>query len=564
MLALLWIIAAPDWIAVSDRYTQMLLDTQLKHSPESASQQGLVAFDKEISIPTVAEEDALRIEEQAVLAQFKAAKESNPLVQQDLHIVLDAMALANAANDFDRAHDLDYYNASKYVFAGLFTLLQDQVAAERRPAAVVRIRKYAGLEKSFTATTEILKQRTLAQMKKPGVLWPSKAEIETELSRNANYWEGIPKLLEKYGLKDWQAPWATLKQQLVDYDAWVRATLLPKARTDFRLMPEEYALSLRSRGIDIAPDALAKHAHEVFSDLQKEMQALAARIAKKRKLPNVDYRAVLQALKQEQIPADKVLPLYKERLASIEKIIREKNLVTLPERAAIVRLASDAETAQQPAPHMQPPPFLNNTGQRGEFILPTGIKSDKGAKAYDDFSYDAATWTLTAHEARPGHELQFDSMLERGVSKARALYAFNSTNVEGWGLYSEWLVLPFMPEEGQLVSLNMRLLRVARAFLDPDLQAGRMTVEQARHVLHDDCAQSEAMTDEEIERYTFNAPGQAPSYFYGYEKMRGLRSDTETRLGTAFDAKKFHDFVLAQGLLPPALLREAVLKGLSK
>jgi hypothetical protein len=32
------------------------------------------------------------------------------------------------------------------------------------------------------------------------------------------------------------------------------------------------------------------------------------------------------------------------------------------------------------------------------------------------------------------------------------------------------------------------------------------------------------------------------------------------QLGTKFDQKKFHDFILAQGLLPPDLMREAVVE----
>ena len=70
-------------------------------------------------------------------------------------------------------------------------------------------------------------------------------------------------------------------------------------------------------------------------------------------------------------------------------------------------------------------------------------------------------------------------MVERGVSLARAMFAFNSTNVEGWGLYSEWFMLPYMPEDGQLISLQLRLLRAARAFIDPELQAGKITPKQA-------------------------------------------------------------------------------------
>src|SRR6185312_5076531 len=144
-------------------------------------------------------------------------------------------------------------------------------------------------------------------------------------------------------------------------------------------------------------------------------------------------------------------------------------------------------------------------------------------------------WTIIAHEARPGHELQFDKMVEEGVSQARVLYAFNSTNVEGWGLYSESIILPYMPVEGQLVSLDYRMLRAARAFLDPELQAGTITQEQALNLLMKDVVQSHAFAQEEVERYTLNAPGQANSYFYGFTKMIALRKATEAALGAKFN-----------------------------
>ena len=117
-----------------------------------------------------------------------------------------------------------------------------------------------------------------------------------------------------------------------------------------------------------------------------------------------------------------------------------------------------------------------------------------------------------------------------------------------------------MPLEGQLVSLDYRLLRAARAFLDPELQAGKVTPEQAKHVLEQDVVQSPAFAEEEVERYTYRAPGQANSYYYGYTKLIALRKDTESALGAKFNQKKFHDFVLAQGLLPPDLMRKAVME----
>jgi uncharacterized protein (DUF885 family) len=61
-----------------------------------------------------------------------------------------------------------------------------------------------------------------------------------------------------------------------------------------------------------------------------------------------------------------------------------------------------------------------------------------------------------------------------------------------------------------------------------------------------------------VERYTFRMPGQANSYFYGYTRLLELRKSTEAALGPKFNAQRFHDFILAQGLLPPGLMKKAV------
>jgi uncharacterized protein (DUF885 family) len=151
-------------------------------------------------------------------------------------------------------------------------------------------------------------------------------------------------------------------------------------------------------------------------------------------------------------------------------------------------------------------------------------------------------------------------MVEHGVSLARALYAFNSTNAEGWGLYSEYIMQPYEPPEGQLLTLQLRLLRAARAFLDPELQSGAVTPLQAYSVLEKDVLLSHAFATEEVERFTFRTPGQANSYYYGYTRLLSLRKETEDKLKSKFDQKKFHDFLLAQGLLPPDLMRAAVLE----
>jgi uncharacterized protein (DUF885 family) len=55
-------------------------------------------------------------------------------------------------------------------------------------------------------------------------------------------------------------------------------------------------------------------------------------------------------------------------------------------------------------------------------------------------------------------------------------------------------------------------------------------------------------------------PSQAPSYYYGLMKLQALRAETELRLAGQFDQLAFHDFILAQGLLPLELLKQTVIE----
>ena len=241
--------AQPEWITISNGYANMLIEVVFKHHPEFGSQQGLAQYDTKVSQPTLADEDQERKETEAVLAKLKAAaaEKQQEKVAEDLQIMIRKVNLNFQRDDYERAHEVPFLNASQMVFSGVRLLLDDQtpaVAASR--GGGTRVREYAGLEPGYTAITEILKQRTQEQMAKPGVIYPAKTEIETEMARNSNYVEGLAALLTKQKQEGWQEPLAKLKQQLVDYDAWVRATVLPKARDDFRLPPEHYALSCRT------------------------------------------------------------------------------------------------------------------------------------------------------------------------------------------------------------------------------------------------------------------------------------------------------------------------------
>jgi uncharacterized protein (DUF885 family) len=553
----------PEWVTRSNQNTQILIAIDSKYSPEDASRDGVQGLDSEITVLTPDRHAKLRADLVKARDQLNAklAAEKDPLVRQDLEILIQSADRDVRHNDAVYKTFLPYENAGQTIYSGIKGLLDDQVAENRRPAAVTRLRKYVGLEKGFTAFTAMAEARYREREKTPGLLGPAKAEIEKDLGDTNTYVTGIGLLLEKYNMKGYQPAFEKLKTQLAEYDDFVRKEVLPKSRTDFRLPREIYAIRLEDFGVDYFPEELKTLAHAGFTDIQEQMKPIAERIAKERKLASSDYRDVIRELKKEQLGADDIMPHYQKRLAEIEEIIRTNKLITLPARPAIIRLASAAETARQPAPHMQPGPLLNNKGERGQFVLPMGTSGAGGEELkYDDFTFAASSWTLIAHEARPGHELQFDSMVERGVSKARALYAFNSTNVEGWGLYAEWFMLPYMPDDGKLISLQLRLQRAARAFLDPELQDGTITPEAALRVMQEDVVLSKAFATEELDRFTFRSPGQAVSYYDGFMRLLEIRQAAEKAMGTRFSVQAFHDFILSQGLLPPNLMRKAVME----
>lgn len=554
----------PAWVAQSNRYAQVLLKTLAEFNPEFASQFGLPGYDDKVVDlqPNVGERSRAALSKARDELQQDLAKTGDANVREDLEIMIHAADRFIASSKLQDQYMLPYTDVGQTIFQGEFGLLQDQVSAERRPHALARLKCYVGMAPGCTPVAREAEALFTAKAGDKKLLGPYKAEVEQNLANTKRYVEGVRKLYAKYKIEGAGPALDALQKQLSDYDAWVKSTVLPRARSDARLPEAIYADNLKNVGIDIPPQQLIKQAEKSFMEIQAEMETLAPYVAKAEGFKADGYREVIKQLKKQQLDRNNIEPYYEGVIGKIEAIIRERHLVTLPQRKMIMRLASEAESAAQPAPHMDPPPLINNRGERGSFVLPLGNPPSGNGKneVYDDFTCKACAWTLTAHEGRPGHELQFSAMVEHGVSLARSLFAFNSVNVEGWALYAEWMMVQYEPPGGQMIALQLRLLRAARAFLDPMLNLGLITRQRAHDILVNDVGISEAFAREELDRFMFRSPGQATAYFYGYSRILELRAHTEIALGDKFDLQRFNDFILSQGLLPPDQLAEAVEK----
>src|SRR5258708_8692689 len=176
--------AQKAWIKRSDEYAQVLLKLQAKYAPEFAARQGVEGLDEEVSQFPSNRRELAKADAKAAISKLQGflATEKDPLVKQDLQIMIKAAQQNQRGQELDEKYDMPYFDIGQLLFAGLRALLDDQVPENRRKAALVRLRKYAGVEPGFEPLVDQAKARTL-EWRKPGQVGPPKAQLATNLAR---------------------------------------------------------------------------------------------------------------------------------------------------------------------------------------------------------------------------------------------------------------------------------------------------------------------------------------------------------------------------------------------
>ena len=148
--------------------------------------------------------------------------EKDPLVAQDLQILVKAAQSQLDGLDLSEKYNIPYINVPAVVFSGLHALLDDQIPEARRKAALVRLRKYAGLEPGFSAA-----DRT-GEGAEPAT-GSGRDRLVRRRSRSRPTWRAAtfsstasPSSSRATRSHGYEEPFAKLKQQLTDYQAWTR------------------------------------------------------------------------------------------------------------------------------------------------------------------------------------------------------------------------------------------------------------------------------------------------------------------------------------------------------
>ncbi len=157
-----------------------------------------------------------------------------------------------------------------------------------------------------------------------------------------------------------------------------------------------------------------------------------------------------------------------------------------------------------------------------------------------------------AHEGYPGHLYQNVYFHTHCNSNLRRMLSFSGYS-EGWATYVEHLAYTLdnglRPEMGQLLAANSMASLGIHACLDIYINYLGWSKEQTRDYLEKYFSQPDEIVDSMYTAMVEN-PSNYLSYFVGCMEFRNMRKAAETELGSRFDAKQFHTFLLDMGNAP--------------
>ena len=178
-------------------------------------------------------------------------------------------------------------------------------------------------------------------------------------------------------------------------------------------------------------------------------------------------------------------------------------------------------------------------------------------KINPDFANKGMTqmYTTLAHEGYPGHLYQFTaSNANKDIPNVRKILSFIGAT-EGWAQYASKCTLDYLDtSEGikKLIYANDILGYILYSMVDVGVNYNGWDYEKVKEYMSTalGSADDESVTAATKEAYDLarSNPGYFLPYTVGYLKMIDMRETAESELGSSFDAKEYHTFIMNLGI----------------
>jgi uncharacterized protein (DUF885 family) len=209
-------------------------------------------------------------------------------------------------------------------------------------------------------------------------------------------------------------------------------------------------------------------------------------------------------------------------------------------------------------------PALEPSMTYGYYQIPSPLEAS-GFYRYNGSQLDKRSVlnaaALIYHELIPGHHFQLLLVAENdrlpAVRRGARYTPFN----EGWGEYASDLAGEmgmYADPYDRAGRLAMDLFLSTRLVVDTGMNALGWSREKAMDFMRTHTLESEVQIDTETLRYSVDMPGQALAYKLGAMKIHELRKRAADALGSRFDIRRFHDYMLDAGAMPLPVLEAHV------
>jgi len=459
---------------------------------------------------------------------------------------LDAMAFDAAAI---RPEETDPRRYSELLGAGLDAF----VTREYAPAAV----RAASLAKRLAGMGEIV------AVARARLGRPSRIATETAIRQIQGLVGlvegGFPELLAAApeNKPEVLAAAAAGGKALHDLLRFLQSELLPRSDGSFRVGAASFRRILDlTLDPDVDPEELLGRARATLAEAQEEMaqasRELWPELMGKAPMPDAStaagkkvlVRKVLDRLAEDHPTNATIISDASKLLTQETEFVKSHDLVSLPTQPCKVMELPEYRRGVAIAYCDWAGPLESKAETHVSISpVPKDWSPARAASFYRE--YDASMLAdLIVHEAMPGHYLQGAHAAEFHAVP-RAVFA-NDAFVEGWAVYSEWLMAKygFGGPRVRLQRLKM-LARVAvNTILDHEIHAGTMDEKAALALMENEAFQEEG---EAVGKWTRArvSHGQLSQYLYGFLELMKLREAAEKQPG--FTERTYHDKVLSYG-----------------
>lgn len=324
-----------------------------------------------------------------------------------------------------------------------------------------------------------------------------------------------------------------------DFARFLKQEIGPKATGEYACGADFFSALLNgAHFLPVTPDQLHRFGEQLFEDTRQQMKALAVELQ-----GNDDTNALLARIRESHPQAgDSLLSAYRERMKAAYDFVKEKHLVSMPEKQALKVLDTPEYLRHEIPFAAYEEPTYKDERQQGYYYV-TPVVSEGQLLEHGWTSIDLTC----VHEAFPGHHLQFVTANSNPHNSLPRLINASSTMYEGWALYCEDL----MQEQGFLdkpehrfMMLRDRLWRALRVMLDVELHTRGLTIEDAAQRMCTELGFDHDQARADLGWYTQN-PTVPMGYATGWALIRAVRGQLESQ--PDFDLKTFHDNLLSVG-----------------